>query len=380
MKATRHTGEQGAKKLLMALSDPAQTVTFGVEDWDLLLRMARRTRLLGRLAVCVDNLGLLEKIPEKVVDHFAAARVFVDQHQQMARWEINRILKAMEDIDVPMVLLKGSAYILAGLPPARGRLLSDVDLLVPRDALDRVEQALKAQGWTSIKLEDYDQRYYRTWMHELPPLRHPDRGMEVDIHHTISPLTSRLSPDPEELLRNSIALDNSRLRILHPVDMVLHATVHLFHDGEFINGLRDLADLADLLAHFGDLPGFWQQLVERAQAQRLGRPLYYMLRYTQRYLNATIPEGILEKLRSDAPTWPVLRLMDILVSRALLPDHPDYPRRGTALAKWLLYVRSHWLRMPPGLLFRHLLRKQYMNWRNQRSTALAQAGRGGDGR
>ena len=380
MKTTRHTGEQGAKKLLMALSDPAQTVTFGVEDWDLLLRMARRTRLLGRLAVCVDNLGLLEKIPEKVVDHFAAARVFVDQHQQMARWEINRILKAMEDIDVPMVLLKGSAYILAGLPPARGRLLSDVDLLVPRDALDRVEQALKAQGWTSIKLEDYDQRYYRTWMHELPPLRHPDRGMEVDIHHTISPLTSRLSPDPEELLRNSIALDNSRLRILHPVDMVLHATVHLFHDGEFINGLRDLADLADLLAHFGDLPGFWQQLVERAQAQRLGRPLYYMLRYTQRYLNATIPEGILEKLRPDAPTWPVLRLMDILVSRALLPDHPDYPRRGTALAKWLLYVRSHWLRMPPGLLFRHLLRKQYMNWRNQRSTALSQAGRGSDGR
>ena len=380
MKTTRHTGEHGAKKLLMALSDPAQTVTFGVEDWDLLLRMARRTRLLGRLAVCVDNLGLLEKIPEKVVEHFAAARVFVDQHQQMARWEINRILKAMEDIDVPMVLLKGSAYILAGLPPARGRLLSDVDLLVPRDALDRVEQALKAQGWTSIKLEDYDQRYYRTWMHELPPLRHPDRGMEVDIHHTISPLTSRLSPDPEELLRNSIALDNSRLRILHPVDMVLHATVHLFHDGEFINGLRDLADLADLLAHFGDLPGFWQQLVERAQAQRLGRPLFYMLRYTQRFLNATIPEGVLEKLRSDAPTWPVLRLMDILVSRALLPDHPDYPRRGTALAKWLLYVRSHWLRMPPGLLFRHLLRKQYMNWRNQRSTALAQAGRGGDGR
>ena len=380
MKATRHTGEQGAKKLLMALSDPAQTVTFGVEDWDLLLRMARRTRLLGRLAVCVDNLGLLEKIPEKVVEHFAAARVFVDQHQRMARWEINRILKAMEDIDVPMVLLKGSAYILAGLPPARGRLLSDVDLLVPRDALDRVEQALKAQGWTSIKLEDYDQRYYRTWMHELPPLRHPDRGMEVDIHHTISPLTSRLSPDPEELLRNSIALDNSRLRILHPVDMVLHATVHLFHDGEFINGLRDLADLADLLAHFGDLPGFWQQLVERAQAQRLGRPLFYMLRYTQRFLNATIPEGVLEKLRSDEPTWPVLRLMDILVSRALLPDHPDYPRRGTALAKWLLYVRSHWLRMPPGLLFRHLLRKQYMHWRNQRSTALAQAGRGSDGR
>jgi hypothetical protein len=376
MRAARHKGEQGAKILLTALADPAQTVTFGVEDWDLLLRLARRTRLLGRLAVCIDELGLLAQVPEKVREHFMAARVFVEQHQRMARWEIHWIVKALEDIKVPMVLLKGSAYILAGLPPARGRLLSDVDLLFPRDALDSVEQALKARGWESVKLEEYDQHYYRTWMHELPPLRHPERGMEVDIHHTISPLTSRLSPDPEKLLQNSIALDNRRLRILQPVDMVLHATVHLFHDGEFINGLRDLVDLADLLAHFGRRPGFWQQLVERARAQRLGRPLFYMLRYTQRFLGAAIPEVALENLRPDEPSWPVLRVMDILVSRTLVPDHPDYPRRGTAVAKWLLYVRSHWLRMPPGLLFRHLLRKQYMHWRNQRASATTQADRG----
>jgi hypothetical protein len=377
MSTTRHKGEQAAKKILLtALSDPAETATFGVEEWDLLLRLARHTRLLGRLAVCAADLGLLVNVPEKVAEHFTAARVFVEQNQRMARWEIGRILKALEDMDVPTVLLKGGAYILAGLPPARGRLLSDVDLLFPRDVLDSVEQALKARGWESVKLEEYDQHYYRTWMHELPPLRHPERGMEVDIHHTISPLTSRLSPDPENLLRNSIALDNSRLRILHPVDMVLHATVHLFHDGEFINGLRDLVDLTDLLAHFGDLPGFWQQLVERAQAQRLGRPLFYMLRYAQRFLDATIPEGVLKSLRSDEPSWPVLRLMDVLVNRALIPDHPDYPRHGTALAKWLLYVRSHWLRMPPGLLVRHLLRKQYMRWKNHRSTAPAQAGGG----
>jgi hypothetical protein len=376
MTATKYKGSHNEEILLTALCNPAETVTFTMEDWDLLLRLARRTRLLGRLAACVDELGLMEKIPEKAADHFTAASAFVDQRQQTARWEINWILKAHEDMNVPIILLKGCAYILAGLPPARGRLLSDVDLLVPRDALDRVEQALKADGWEFVKLENYDQHYYRTWMHELPPLRHPDRGMEVDIHHTISPLTSRLSPDTEELFRNSIAFDNSRLRILHPVDMTLHATVHLFHDGEFINGLRDLVDLADLLAHFGDLPGFWQQLVERAQAQRLGRPLFYMLRYTQRFLDATIPEGVLKSLCSDEPSWPVLRLMDVLVSWTLIPNHPDYPRRVTALAKWLLYVRSHWLRMPPGLLLRHLLRKQYMRWKNHRSTTMAQAGGG----
>jgi len=29
------------------------------------------------------------------------------------------------------------------------------------------------------------------------------------------------------------------------------------------------------------------------------------------------------------------------------------------MAVWLLFVRSHWLRMPPGLLAAHLLRKAF---------------------
>jgi hypothetical protein len=325
----------------------------------------------------MDEFGLLEEVPAKVVDHFTAARVIVDQHQRMACWEINRILQAIHGLEGPVVLLKGCAYILAGLPPARGRLLSDVDLLVPAASLERFEQTLLGHGWESVKLEEYDQRYYRTWMHELPPLRHPDRGIEVDIHHTISPLTSRLSPDPERLIADSIPLADSRLRILQPVDMVLHSTVHLFHDGEFINGLRDLVDLADLFQHFGKHADFWEKLVGRASSQGLLRPLFYTLRYTKRLLAAELPDSVVAAADDGAPSGPVLRLMDNLIEAVMIPGHPDYPRRRRAVAQWLLYVRSHWLRMPPGMLLQHLVRKQITRWKHSKATAgtLAQGNR-----
>jgi hypothetical protein len=51
--------------------------------------------------------------------------------------------------------------------------------------------------------------------------------------------------------------------------------------------------------------------------------------------------------------------MDQLVGRALTPEHPDHPTKVTALARWLLYVRSHYLRMPLQLLIPHLLRKGF---------------------
>jgi hypothetical protein len=43
-------------------------------------------------------------------------------------------------------------------------------------------------------------------------------------------------------------------------------------------------------------------------------------------------------------------LMDWLVAHALLPASWDRPGFRSGLSTWMLYVRSHWLRMPPLLL------------------------------
>jgi hypothetical protein len=371
MTVRRRKSAAARQLLLGVLRKPDDIVRLQAGDWDLLLRLLRHTRLKARIAELAIQSGLGSQLPEKVLEQFAAARTFVSQRQRMAQWEVNRILKALEGMDIPVILLKGGAYILAGLPPARGRLLSDVDLLVPRASLEQVEQALQLHGWNFVKLEEYDQRYYRAWMHELPPLRHPERGMEVDIHHTIAPLTSRLSPDPEQLIAESIPLDGSRLRVLQPVDMVLHSAVHLFSDGEFINGLRDLVDLGDLLEHFGRDEAFWDNLLERAAAQGLGRPLFYTLHFTQRLLESRIPLSVMHAIRRHAPSMPVRKLMDSLVEAAIIPDHPDYPGHWSSVARWLLYVRSHWLRMPPGLLLKHLGRKLFMRWKQGKATRAA---------
>ena len=85
--------------------------------------------------------------------------------------------KVLATVDVDLVLLKGAAYLMAGLPAARGRVFSDVDILVPVARLAEVENALMLHGWSTTHHNAYDQRYYRQWMHELPPLaQHPEDG------------------------------------------------------------------------------------------------------------------------------------------------------------------------------------------------------------
>jgi hypothetical protein len=342
--------------LLDALKDPAAAAGLGPEAWETLLRQARVEKLHARIAAMLLDRGLLDRVVEPVRRRLGAYATMSEAHDRGARWEVDRIAAALKGLDTPVVLLKGAAYLMSGLGVARGRLTEDVDILVPKARIGAVEAALVAHGWEPLKVDPYDQKYYRRYMHEIPPLRHARRHATVDVHHTILPETSRLRPDAAELIRAAIPLPGAPgIHVLRPTDMVLHGSAHLFHDGSLEGGLRDLVDLDDLLRHFARDPSFWTEILPRARRLDLGRPLFYTLRYASRLFGTPVPATALAAAQEHRPNRLALALMDRLVPAALIPSDPDRPSGG--FERWLLYVRSHWLRMPPHLLASHLATK-----------------------
>jgi hypothetical protein len=55
----------------------------------------------------------------------------------------------------------------------------------------------------------------------------------------------------------------------------------------------------------------------------------------------------------------MLPLMDALFDRGLAPHHRSCDGLASAVARWMLYVRAHYLRMPMRLLLPHLARKAW---------------------
>ncbi len=349
----------GCDVRLAALRDPSSLRSLDESEWDRTLRLYRRNKLLPALAVVVESAGASEGLPAKVQEHLLAARLEADQHARAIHWEANRIRRALRGLRVDPVLLKGAAYVLGGLPPGRGRLVQDLDIMVPRDTLPEVERAVLGAGWEWASDDPYDQRYYRAWMHELPPLRHAVRDTLLDVHHTILPETGRLRPDARKLFAEARPIGEPGFRILAPVDMVLHSAAHMFADETLGGALRDLVDLDALLRHFAATePGFWDRVVPRARELGLARPLFYALRCCDRVLGSEIPSTVaVEVRRAGKPPWPLTGVMDRLLARCLLATASDEERAGTAAARSALYIRAHWLRMPAWLLIPHLIRK-----------------------
>lgn len=345
-------------RVTSALRDPTAIVAWNEGDWDRAVREARRAGLLARLGLLIAEHNLGSYVPPRARPHLDAAGVLARKHGDDVTRELRHIRAALGTAAHPVILLKGASYVAAGLPAAAGRLFGDIDILVPHAAIAGVEAALTASGWSGVKQDDYDQRYYRQWMHEIPPLQHRTRRTTIDVHHTIVPPTGRHAVDARRMIDWAIAAPNaSGFLVLSPADMILHAAVHLFDDGEWANGLRDLDDINRLLQHFATRGDFWPMLAARAAQLGLEQPLYYALRYAALLLGAAVPKDLLAHAGLRPPPTLTVRWMDWVFVRALRPAHANCALPGTRFALFFLYARAHRLRMPLRLLLPHLLRK-----------------------
>ena len=315
--------------LARGLADPASIVGLDADGWTALLAMARAEQLIGTLAMRLDGLPM----PDAVAAILADARAAAEQGRRAALWEAEMARRALAALDCPVVLLKGTAFVAAGLAAGQGRSIGDLDILVPRASIDAVEAALIAAGWEWVKPDPYDDAYYRRWMHELPPLIHRERDRMIDVHHTILPLTARIAPDAAALIASSVELENG-LRTLSPNGMLIHAAAHLFADGDLAGGLRNLWDIRCLVDEFGT-----DGLEAEAERHGLSREVARSLR-------------LVDVLFGDGRVRGLDRLY---IRRITARDGWGRPTRS--LTRLAFYVRSHWLRMPPAMLARHLWTK-----------------------
>lgn len=336
--------------LLRILRDPARAASLEDAEWDRVLRMARSARLHGVLAHRLRGVDA-RRLPAGVSTQLESARAEALHARQMLLYELAEVRQALADHDDDVLLLKGVAYVVQDRECAHGRLPSDLDILVRREQLRRVEARLLDAGWQATDLGEYDIAYYRRWAHQLPPMRAPGHAMEVDLHHAVLPPLGRLAIETSLLWDASVTLAN-HLRVLAPEDQVLHAAVHLFVDSDCTNRLRDLVDIGSLLMQFQRAdPGFTVRLSNRAARLGVSEPLDHAAVFLADWL------GVGDLAAHRFARRPRARAVRALMAQRLAPPDPDAMPRWLDATHAALLGRSVWLRLPPGLALLHALKK-----------------------
>lgn len=235
--------------------------------------------------------GRIGSLPEGWAAGIAAVhrKTAIDNLVALAAFRtVGRILA---DERVPFVLLKGAAYLVDLYDDPGQRALTDIDLLIRKDAAGRVARRLAGAGYRGVVGVDYpeNRRFEMTSPGQTPV------GFEF---HWVLGLPHRFGVDAGEVWRRAggAVLEGVSCLRAAPEDALLYHVAHLA-DHYFGPSLKWLVDLRLMLRRWPIDPG---TLAGRSAEWRVGIALYLALRHLERVFPGEAPAGLMERVAPGA--------------------------------------------------------------------------------
>lgn len=219
-------------------------------DWTTLLSECRKHGLLAKGWFVLADKQLDLVVPFAVSRQFASGAKYAAKQQQTLFYELKQLESMLQRLNGPCLLLKGAAYRSLGLRVSRGRLFSDIDLLVAEDNFNEFKNALFFQGFYESEIAEYDRQYYLRWSHQNPPLQHFERDTVIDLHHHIFPVSSAEQLNIAPIFEKAQSINGSSFKVPCLEHLFIHAAVHLFWQEESHRSVKDIIDLNQLVDDF----------------------------------------------------------------------------------------------------------------------------------
>jgi hypothetical protein len=301
------------------------------EDWQPMLQLASNSLTIGSLASAVLKRPEAAEVPEEIVELLEDVLKRTKKRNRRLKRQFSELLSALNAIGVQPIVMRGMAALL-GSRPDPGRLLSDIDLLVPAESRQACIDVMRSMGYQLFQ-----------GFHGAPFSavlgRSSDVGM-VDLHTDIQPYVLEVDYDRVAPLCRPKELPAGNALLPSPTGSLLLLILHdQLHDADYWRGLVDLRHLVEtprLVRSRVD----WETLAAFFPEGAARNAMYLHLRTAKSLLDLDIPEEYcgetwirlqlkrrLLQLRMPA-LMPLLTFLTALVDRPLPAAKTRRPGRS----------------------------------------------------
>lgn len=289
--------------LLTALDRPASLARLARRaDWEVVVELARRQRLLGQLAIAIDDGELRHLVPEPSL-------AWLDRERRLRRrWfhrralpQLSEACAALTGAGITPVLLKGAALVCSGVVPPDGRPMADLDLWVELNRVDAASEVLTGLGYVR-RASASNRSWARRNHYQDPAWYHPEHPLALEIHWDLLTRRSRLAFDTSTLGRKPLSLPNgTSVEILDAPAQLTHLALHFWRDrrsggGAPIGQLWDIHRASQALS-----AQEWHDLRNAATVRGHFRVLVVILACSHVLLGPP----------RTATTWPEIQLLEV---------------------------------------------------------------------
>jgi len=268
------------------------------EEWAALVLEAKEHGLAPLLFERLKDPELRSAVPAGVMEKFERAYYFVLKQNMRRYHEFKTVLAAFRDANIPLIALKGAHLAEAVYRNPGVRTMTDIDILVGKNDLERAETVLRGLGFQASSSIGRIDREVECGLSRELPLYYKRGGIFFDVHWTLEDPASPFAIDIEGLWARAQTIDvaGARTKGLSPEDLILHISLHTAYHDKFRAGLMPLCDVAEIIRKRGaDMD--WAALERRALEWKAGKWVYITLLMARDLLDAPVPDGFLDNLK-----------------------------------------------------------------------------------
>lgn len=292
-------------------------------DWRRLLELAERHRLTALLAHHLSREGLREHLPSDVAENLRSAYRQNAARNLRGRFELRRVLREFAEHEIRCVVLKGASLLESLYSDLALRHLSDLDLMVGEQDLERsydLVQDLGYRPYVSREKQAQEKARHRHY----PRLIGVDDGLPIELHRHLMWRESLLYFDVGPLWQRAreTTIVGQPALVLAPEDLLAHLCLHFFVDARSYypsrGALMKLVDISETIRR-AEAGLDWTRFVRNVDDWGLGVVVGCVLLTVERLLGTATPKSVLEALGSSRldPA-----LLDLYVEHRALRETP----------------------------------------------------------
>ncbi len=279
-------------------------------EWKALVEQAKDRNLAPLLYHQIKQLGLTP--PGAVLQELEAAYLQTVGRNIRLYSESGKMLSKLAEHGCPVIVLKGiylaeHAYDNIGLRP-----MGDVDLLVRKDDLSRIDQALLALGFVPVEqtrvITETDYHFHYSLN---------GKNFNVEIHWSILASRDLASAVVDNLWSRASATTSAGVPVLtlSLEDLIVYLCLHTAKHAPEGMQISMLCDIGEVIRRYGSTIQ-WQKVSEFARQWNLVRTVYVILCLAQELLGVPVPEDWLVSIQPE-PLEPVY--LDLARNQFLCP-------------------------------------------------------------
>ena len=275
--------------------DSGQLEHISFLEWQSMVDLARVQGVLPIICYRLKEKNMREIVPAEIWQQITRKYRRTTLRNMKLLRELHRIVKALDEAEIPVVALKG-AYLSSIVYPDMGlRSMSDLDLLIPSGDVLRAAAIVEAQGYQFTReIDSHDVEFLH--LHHLPQMV-KEGGLRVEIHGRLTRQDEPWDCDPQIWWQEvqTVEINGLAVKVLSPIDLVLHLCIHISYNHRFSIDLKHYYDLVVLLQFMStDLD--WDKLIKRAYLHGWGEGVLMVFKIAQSLFNLALPEEFTDRL------------------------------------------------------------------------------------